>query len=216
MSEIAEWSALARDIQKTGYNIFATANVAVTDKGYADEKVLALTLLARTMSNLKSTLLLLDNRRVIEARVITRCCLENSFWVGCLIADGVKFTREMLGDETHHRLKRGQSLFASALPLGDEVESRLREWMRTHAKQFEGAKRLNPKDVAERTPVGRTHIFYDQLSSDACHPSLDALNRHVMSHTLYEIGGIDVDRCPTRERSRKRSNTSAWQCWASL
>ncbi len=35
MSEIAEWSALARDIQKTGYNIFATANVAVTDKGYA-------------------------------------------------------------------------------------------------------------------------------------------------------------------------------------
>ena len=119
----------------------------MTDKGYADEKVLALTLLARTTSNLKSTLLLLDNRRVIEARVITRCCLENSFWVGCLIEDGVKFTREMLGDEMHHRLKRGQSLFASALPLGDEVELRLREWMRTHAKQFESARRLNPKDV---------------------------------------------------------------------
>ena len=96
MDEIGEWRAMARDLMQAGHDIFATADVQVTEKGYADEKYLALTLLARTMSNFRGALLLLDNRRVIEGRIITRCCLENSFWVAGLVEEGEKFSREML------------------------------------------------------------------------------------------------------------------------
>lgn len=142
MSELAEWTGLARKILETGHDIFATADVPVREKGYSDEKFLALTLLARTMSNFKGALLLLEHRRVIEARVITRCCLENSYWVAGLAAEGDKFARKMLHDEIGHRQIRVQHLFATGLPLGGQGEARLRSWLRNSAKHFK--KRQNP------------------------------------------------------------------------
>ena len=202
MSEIAEWTALARQILKTGHDIFATANVPITAKGYNDEKFRAMALLARTMSNFRGALLLLEHRRVIEGRVITRCCLENSYWIAGLVAEGEKFTREMLHDEIGHRQIRGQRLFASGLPLGDKVEERLRAWLKNSSKRFKNAKTLTPKTVALKTAIGKSYIFYEQLSSDAAHPSLDALNRHVIPHTPNEVGGIDVEPAPRDEEIR--------------
>jgi hypothetical protein len=196
MNEIVEWTTLARDLLQTGHDIFATADVPATEKGYRDEKYLALTLLARTMSNLRGALLLLDNRRVIEGRIITRCCLENSYWVAVLVAEGEKFVREMLRDEASHRQQRGQRIFQTGAPLGDEIEKRLRSWLKANKKRFQTPKQLNPKGVASRTDIGRSYVFYEQLSSDACHPSLDALHRHVIPHTAHEIGGVDVDPVP--------------------
>jgi hypothetical protein len=81
MIDIPAWTALAARLHKIGLDIFATANVSITDKGFADEKVLALALLARTLSHLKGTLLLLREKRIVEARTITRCCYENLYWV---------------------------------------------------------------------------------------------------------------------------------------
>jgi hypothetical protein len=69
----------------------------------------------------------------------------------------------------------------------------LRSWLRNSAKQFKNAKTLTPKEVALKTAIGKSYIFYEQLSSDAAHPSLDALNRHVIPHTKTEVGGIDVE-----------------------
>src|SRR5262245_857304 len=78
---VAEWRALVCDIRDAGLKIFADAELLVTAKGFADEKVLALTLLVRTVSHIKGALLLIDARRIVEARTITRCCLENLYWV---------------------------------------------------------------------------------------------------------------------------------------
>jgi hypothetical protein len=211
MREIAEWTALARQILKTGHDIFATANVPITAKGYNDEKFLAMALLARTMSNFRGALLLLEHRRVIEGRVITRCCLENSYWIAGLVAEGEKFTREMLHDEIGHRQIRGQRLFARGLPLGDKVEERLRAWLKNSSKRFKNAKTLTPKTVALKTAIGKSYIFYEQLSSDAAHPSLDALNRHVIPHTPNEVGGIDVEPVP---RDEETAETLEYLCMA--
>jgi hypothetical protein len=191
MDEIADWRALSGDILLTGRNIFATADVRVTGKGYGDETYLGLTLLARTMSNFRGALLLLDNRRVIEARIITRSCLENSFWVARLVNEGAKFARAMLHDTVSHKQRAGQRIMASGAPLGDEVEQRLRKWLKGQSKDFQNPKQLSPKEVADKSTIGRAYIFYEQLSSDSCHPSLDALHRHVIPHTAEEVGGID-------------------------
>jgi hypothetical protein len=99
MIDVPAWTALAQKLRRVGLEIFATTNVPVTEKGFADEKVLALTLLARTLSNLKSTLLLLKERQVIEARTITRCCYENMYWVIGLAEEGRAFARKMEQDD---------------------------------------------------------------------------------------------------------------------
>jgi hypothetical protein len=103
MALVEEWKALAADVRDMALRIFETANVPVTMKGFADEKVLALTLLARTVSNMKGTLLLLDAKRIVEARTIARSCLENFYWMIGLADEGEAFVRKMRDDEMSHR-----------------------------------------------------------------------------------------------------------------
>jgi hypothetical protein len=43
------------------------------------------------------------------------------------------------------------------------------------------------------TDIGRSYVFYSQLSSASAHPSVTALGRYVIPHTAEEVGGIDVD-----------------------
>jgi hypothetical protein len=51
VSLITEWNALAANVRDTGLQIFATAEVPRTHKRFADEKVLALTLLGCTQEH---------------------------------------------------------------------------------------------------------------------------------------------------------------------
>jgi len=47
--------------------------------------VISILLLARTLSHAKGVRALLKVGRVLEARILTRNCLENGFWIGGLI-----------------------------------------------------------------------------------------------------------------------------------
>ena len=193
-SIVAAWTALAEKLGTAGMEIFRTAEAAITSKGFSDEKVLALTLFARSVSNLKGVLVLLRARRIVEARTITRCSLENLYWTVAITERGENFVRQMLHDEMSRRKARGQFIFQSELELDTAIEGRLREWLKDANKRFAGAKSLNPKDVASvRADFAKTYTFYSQLSSDAAHPSVDALNRYVVPHTEDEVGGIDVE-----------------------
>ncbi|MGY8633565.1 hypothetical protein RAD15_13890 [Bradyrhizobium sp. 14AA] len=52
-----------------GFNIFATADIPITEKGFADVKVIAVTLMARKVANLKAALLLVEakpHRRILD------------------------------------------------------------------------------------------------------------------------------------------------------
>ena len=129
------------------FEIFSSAEVPVSIKGYSDEKFLALTLLARTVSNLKGALLLLEAKRVVEARTITRCCLENFYWTVGLAEKGEDFVRKMRDDELSHRKVQGQSIFATQVQLEGDVRERLRTWMKATNRRFGEAKSLSPKHV---------------------------------------------------------------------
>jgi hypothetical protein len=193
MTLVEEWEALAADTRNTALGIFETQNVPVTIKGFADEKVLALMLLARTVSNMKGTLQLLDARRIVEARIITRSCFENFFWTVGLAEKGEAFVREMRNDDISHRRSQGQSIFSSGIELEEATKERLQVFMRSSGKQFGDAKTLSPKRVAWiKEHFKSTYIFYGHLSADA-HPSVTTLNRYAVPHTADEVGGIDVE-----------------------
>ena len=135
-SIVAAWTALAEKLGTAGMEIFRTAEAAITSKGFSDEKVLALTLLARSVSNLKGVLVLLRARRIVEARTITRCSLENLYWTVAITERGENFVRQMLHDEMSRRKARGQFIFQSELELDTAIEGRLREWLKDANKRF--------------------------------------------------------------------------------
>jgi hypothetical protein len=181
MTLVGDWTTLAADVRTVWVSICATADVPVTAKGFADEKVLAMMLLARTVSNLKGALLLIGGKQIVESRTITRCCLENLYWTVGLAEQGEAFVRMMRDDEMSHRKAQGQSIFGTEIELEASVEARLRAFMKDTNGKFATSKTLSPKQVAQiRTDFEKTYIFYGQLSSDAAHPSVSALNRYAV------------------------------------
>jgi hypothetical protein len=178
---LADWKSHCTDIIRCAEGIFGT-DVRITDRRFADPKFLALALLSRTVSNLKGAMILLDATRIVEARTITRSCLENLYWTVGLAEQGEEFVNQMRDDELSHRKAVGQAIFASQAALEADVENRLREFMRDVGKTNFAKKTLSPKAVAGiRKDFERTYMFYSQLSSDSAHPSVTALNRYVVS-----------------------------------
>jgi hypothetical protein len=214
MTLVEDWTILAADVRTVAISIFATANVLVTPKGFADEKVLGLMLLARTISNLKGALLLISAKQTVEARTITRCCLENLYWTVGLAEEGEAFVRKMRDDEMSYRKAQGQSIFATEIELEADVEARLRAFMKDTNRKFATRKTLSPKQVAQvRSDFEKTYIFYGQLSSDAAHPSVSALNRYAVPETADEAGGIDMDPVVS---DRELAETLEYLCMASI
>jgi hypothetical protein len=211
---VDEWMKLVEDVRDIGLGIFASAEVPITERGAADIKVVALTLLARTVSNVKGAMLLLDARRIVEARTVTRSALENLYWTVGLAEEGDAFVRKMRDDEMNRRRAQGQHIFGAEITLEADVGKRLKDFLRSSKKQFEKAASLSPKQGAQiRRDFGKTYVFYGQLSADAGHPSLTALNRYVVPKTHPEGAGIDVEPVVS---DREIAETCEYLCMAAI
>lgn len=210
---INEWMTLIIDIGNVGLDIFLSADMSKTDRGFADVKSIALTLLTRTLSNIKGVMLQLDAKRIVEARIVTRCVLENFYWIIGLATEGDAFARKMYDDEINHRRAQGQQIFDAEIALEAGVRQRLRDFLRDSKPQSKKAPSLTPKQVARiRRGFEKTHIFYGQLSSDA-HPSFTALNRYVVPETHPAGGGFDIEPVVT---DREIEETCDYLCMAAV
>lgn len=175
MPTVQSWKSLALKLRGAGLEIFGQANIKIVDHETTSPKVVVLLLLARTLSNLKASLLLIENGSIVEARTIARCCYENQFWAQQLTVEGSKFIDEMVGHEMKHKRLRAQTMFNEKVKLDEKIEGRLREWMR-ESKNWHESKTLDPKFVASRHG-NQSYLFFQMLSLDA-HPSIETLNRY--------------------------------------
>ena len=161
---LEDWKAHCTTIIQSAEKILR-ADVTITDKGFADPNFLALALLIRTISNLKGGMILLDARRIVEARTLARSCLENLYWTVGLYEEGDKFVKQMRDDELRYRKAASQAIFASGATLDDDIDERLRKFMSNVAKMNIRKDTLKPKTVsAIRKDFERTYMFYAQLS----------------------------------------------------
>jgi Family of unknown function (DUF5677) len=185
----AKWLDFAKRLHPIGMGIFSATGIKTTEQGSADIRIIALMLLARTLSNLKATIALLDGDFIVEAKVIARCCFENSYWVGALVREGDKFRKAMVQHEMKHKRMRARTIFSSTIRLPGEIGDKLRQWMREH-KQYEESPTLDPKAVCERAE-NESYMLYQHLSWDA-HPSVETLNRYYVLPDADGAPGIDV------------------------
>jgi Family of unknown function (DUF5677) len=186
----AKWLDFAKRLRPVGMSIFDGTSVKITEQGSADIRIVGLMLLARTLSNLKAAIALTEGAFIVEAKVIARCCFENSYWVGALVKEGDKFRASMVQHEMKHKRMRAQTIFSTAGGLEGKIGDKLRQWMRDH-KQYEDSPTLDPKAVCERAE-NESYMFYQHLSWDA-HPSIETLNRYYEPPDADGVPGIDVD-----------------------
>jgi hypothetical protein len=196
IAHLSSWTALADKLLYLGYEISGSAGPEVVrnDDHEGDIRLMAVLLIARSLSNMRGTLAMVNARLVVEARVLARCILENQFWIAGFASDPDKFRKTMIDDDLNRKGSKGQVLFETG-KIPDEVEAGLRHWMRTN-KEWRTTKSIAPKQVAREAQISDAYVFYDLLSTDA-HPTVFTLNRHVTSRDGEEITGIDLEPTPS-------------------
>jgi hypothetical protein len=176
-----QWLSLADRLYEKGKAIFDHSQVIGSEAGTADPKVVALTLLARTMGNFQGAITLLERGQIVEARTLTRCCYENLFWIGALAKKGEAFIRAMELDDAASRMKRATGLLewskqqSQNFDFADSLE-KFRDGIKVQHGKLGG---ITHKGAADNGGVGPAYIIYRELSGDAAHPSATSLSRHV-------------------------------------
>jgi hypothetical protein len=142
----AKWLDFAKRLGPVGMDIFGATPLkiteqgsAITEQGSADIRIIGLMLLARALSNLSAAIALTERGFIVEAKVIARCCFENSYWVGALVKEGDKFRTSMVQHEMKHKRMRAQTIFSTTAKTGGlegKIGDKLRQWMRDH-KEYE-------------------------------------------------------------------------------
>jgi hypothetical protein len=118
---------LAQSLYAKGVDVFNDCDVQLTEVGQRDPKVIALTILGRTLSEMRAVTLLVDNDQVVEARTLVRGMYENLFWAAALTKKGAEFVKEMALDDITARKAQADGLlqWAKAQPAPPEFTEKL-------------------------------------------------------------------------------------------
>jgi hypothetical protein len=195
------WLALGDRLYNKGKAIFDHSDVLESEAGTKDPKVVALTLLARTMGNFAGAVLLLKDHHVVEARTLARCCYENLFWIAALSKKGDEFIRSMELDDAASRMKRATGLLdwtkqqAQCFDFAESLGKFRDDMKERHGKP--GG--ISQWDAADAGGVGPAYIIYRELSGDSAHPSATSLSRHVTWNGEGKDASFTVRAVPVQE-----------------
>ena len=191
--DAAPWLSYLDRVITCAEGIAETARIKPVEGDGPVPGLLAACLLARSASTARAVVHLVGLGHVVEARMLARSIFENEFYLYRLAQDGITFAREMFADEVYHRGASGETLFKEEQAreaMGEESGTRMRAFIKELRKESPNAKPLKPKDAISGTDVGAAYVFYQQLSFDAGHPSVTALNRHIVEAAGNAVEGL--------------------------
>lgn len=203
--DLADWVRLADEMIAAGE---ALSRVAQAD-AESGPQLAGLALLARSIGHMQAVVLLIHAERIVEARTITRNLIENLFLAVALSEDGETTFKELEADFRASRLKRGKLIAENTGTFSPEQIAQVEAHMEKLAK----GRMLKPSDVAKRTSVQEAYLFYAQLSGDSAHPSLDALERHLVKGEAGRLVELSLEPVIDPEEPR---DTVGWACMALL
>jgi hypothetical protein len=185
MASRDEWFELAHKVWKKGEAILGGARLPLTECGASDSKVVAMTLLARTLGNANAAILLVKHGSTVEARTLVRCCYENLFWIAALAKQGRDFIVQVGLDDKTNRIKRGKALldWSAGEEREEDFEKELADFIVNLENSTEKPSTISLYNAAGAGGIGGAYIFYRELSTDAAHPSATSLSRHVVENT---------------------------------
>jgi hypothetical protein len=206
------WLGHAQHLAEVALEIVAQCDNLNTTKGARDPKVIALALLSRSLGHFKAIPRLLEIGLIVEARTLTRCIFENLFMQGGLAEQGDAFVQKMADDIAKSRQSRASWVLGWLYEQEGEspYEEGLRETMGKLRGLYPKPRAINFGEVTKDSSLKNSYLWYKQLSSDAAHPSLEALTRHI---TKEADGGLLVSVEPVASE-KDTLDTMEWACQA--
>lgn len=190
--------AYAQKLMDVGIEVAARAHVGVGAKWAREPKVIALTLLCRTLGNMKGAVLLVKQRLLVEAQVLTRCCTENLICIGALHQTGDAFVDELLRADAASKKKQAGMVIETYSASEERAETvvRLSEVVKAIEASQPKAKPLNTKELSKKSAVGLSYVMFSILSEQAVHVSVRSLGRHLGRDLEGEKVYLRVDIAP--------------------
>jgi hypothetical protein len=173
--------ALADALNRTGQKLMLGAEVRM-EGGSLSEKNLAQLLFVRVLSNFQGAILMAERGAIVEARTLARTCLETVFALAAAIRMDAVFIDRMVANEMGSKKKGANWLLARSNRsdfLQPESEADLQAFIDRLTSENEPTGAFASEDMARRGGLDDLYIIFRQLSSDAAHPMLEALNRYV-------------------------------------
>ena len=191
--DAALWLGCLDRIIACAVDIAETARIKLVEGDGPSPGLWAFCLLARSASTARAVVHLVGLGHVVEARMLARSIFENVLNLYRLAQDGIAFTREMFADEVYYRGAIAATLFKEEQAreaMGEESAARMRAFIKELHQESPNATPLKPKDAISGTDVGAAYLYYQQLSFDAGHPSVTALNRHIVEAAGNAVEGL--------------------------
>jgi len=207
-----KWYSHAQCLADVALEIIGQCDRLDAINGTRDPKVISLALLSRSLGHFKAIPHLLDVGLTIEARTLTRCIFENLFMQGALAEGGDAFVQKMVDDFAKSRKSRGNWVLGwMDKQEGDSLhEAGLRATMDKLRALYPKPRAINFGEITKDSSLKSAYLWYKQLSSDAAHPSLEALSRHI---TKEPDGAILISVEPPG-REKEILDTIEWACQA--
>ena len=210
----AAWFAHARALHTAGLAIIREADRMTVGADVRDPKVLALSLLCRTLSNTNGATVLVEAGLIVEARTLTRCCFENLLWIAELADKGAEFVTQMVEDEVASRQGRGRMALSWSERLEEAApyEKGLRESLERMSAKYPKSKPIRYSELGKTQGIDDSYMWYRLLSGDAAHRSLSALSRYFVRqpNNVLELVVLPVPN------TKEEEDTLQFACQATL
>jgi hypothetical protein len=203
----SKWLQHARHLADLALEIIGQCDSLDVAKGTKDPKVIGLALLSRSLGHFKTIFHLLETGSLIEARTLTRCIFENLFVIGGLAEGGDDFVQKMVDDAAKSRRSRGEWVLGwlDEQETPSPYDNNLRATMDKLRALYPKPRAINYGEITKDGHLKHAYLWYKQLSSDAAHPSLEALARHITRESdgslliAIEIVASEKDNLDTME-----------------
>jgi hypothetical protein len=199
-AEIEKALAYAQKLIDTSLAVVGAARVDLNENFARDPKVVAPTILCRSISNFRAAIRLAQQEQVLEGRAIVRMMYENLLWMGALRERGLAFVQDMVQDHAYNSAALAEATLKLTAKAGADVSGpdalTLRNIIKEFDKQFPRRKKLSADKTAAQGQVETAYIEYGRLSLDAVHCSIVALGRHLSSERTDDKVELTVNVIP--------------------
>jgi hypothetical protein len=130
MSELRKWYELSDYVEHIAAR-FAFLRIPDDENDVSRVHRIGFALVARSASAFKGVLILAHAKRVVEARIVARSCVENALYLNALIKDGEELVGLIEKSDVRSRGIRGQFMLDQPrIIFDDTLRSELKEFLK--------------------------------------------------------------------------------------
>jgi hypothetical protein len=169
----ADWLTWMEDFETVADELVRSM-VARPSDADAELQSVRFALYGRALTHFGTAKLLAETNRLLDLRCVCRNVIECTMHMDAAEREG-DYVQKLKDDEKASRRSRARAFARRQPPIDPEGRELLNEFLQ---RDIEGAKRLQPNDLAKGSEFPRLAHVYREVSADAAHVSIASLERH--------------------------------------